>query len=85
MCLYYCKLTQMSFGMFGFEHYVDLLSDGLKVTKGISYLGKKKLHNTHIKNWCVVVNIIKFFNGDISLPQASIGLNTLLEEKCVFI
>jgi hypothetical protein len=59
--------------------------DDLQVVEGITYLGRKRLHNNHIKHRCVVVNVIKNFNGDVLLPHTLRGVDTLSKEKGVFI
>jgi hypothetical protein len=64
---------------------VNFLLDGLKIVKGSIYLGRKHLHNNHAIYICVLMNIIRYFNGYIPLLHVSRGAETISKVKGVFI
>ena len=49
------------------EHHTDLLILGIKVLKGITFPNRNNLHNSEVKHGCVIVNVTRFLNRDISL------------------
>lgn len=67
------------------QHCVDLLLNGLKVAEGIPFPDRKILHSIIIHDGCIIINVTKVLNGDLPLPYASVGVDTLSEAVGGFI
>jgi len=78
-------VLEMPFRMLDFDHYVDLLFNGLKFIEGINFPYRKKLYSNNANHGCIIINVSKVLNGDVQFLHASRGVDTLPKGKCDFI